>query len=356
TPDYESDLAEGLHTAEVWAGDWADNEVHEAWTFLVAAPVATSNSTSPGIMATFWPRPNAAGWNNSAVVVYFQGIDGGSGLASVTDTTVVTTDGTSQAITGTATDLQQNTATVQVTLNIDQTPPAFDPIADVSVEATGPDGVDGTAVTLPTVTATDNLTGPPTIQAGSLSSTLPFGTTVVDVSATDGAGNTSYGSINVIVRDTTPPVINISQRTLNVSSGYADGAYVSWPAGQVTATDAVTSSPQIFLSAESGSYFNSADNPNDTFFVYVLAVDEAGNSASDYFEIRFNGPAWQPPALIPTVQTDGMGTPYDGTGAGALQVGCWGPFWVCSTVTSSVIIPDTGLSSGRFIDLQNPKP
>jgi Chondroitinase B/HYR domain len=78
------------------------------------------------------------------------------------------------------------------------------PLADVTLEATGPQG----AVATYTASATDDKDGVvPVVFNPASGSTFPLGTTVVVATATDFAGNVATAFFNVTVVDTTPPEI-----------------------------------------------------------------------------------------------------------------------------------------------------
>lgn len=86
----------------------------------------------------------------------------------------------------------------------DTTPPVLTLPADFSVEATGPSGA---TVTF-TATAVDNVDGSvPVVCTPASGSVFALGSTTVNCSAHDVAGNTAHGSFHVVVIDTTPPVI-----------------------------------------------------------------------------------------------------------------------------------------------------
>ncbi|MDP2941530.1 MAG: PxKF domain-containing protein [Candidatus Omnitrophota bacterium] len=79
--------------------------------------------TLPVITAQALPQPNANGWNNTPVTVSFTATDIPSGILEVTDPILVTTEGENQYVTGEAVDLAGNTATTNVPVSIDLTPP-----------------------------------------------------------------------------------------------------------------------------------------------------------------------------------------------------------------------------------------
>jgi hypothetical protein len=81
----------------------------------------------------------------------------------------------------------------------DHTPPVLDPITNVVVSLPQNSTATAMAVTFPTPTATDD-SGTATVTTNPVSgSVFPVGTTTVDVTATDGAGNNATGSFTVTV-------------------------------------------------------------------------------------------------------------------------------------------------------------
>jgi len=72
------------------------------------------DKTDPAISYSVAPAPNANGWNNSDVTVTFACDDVLSDITSCTQPVIVSTDGASQVVTGTAIDKAGNTNTVTV--------------------------------------------------------------------------------------------------------------------------------------------------------------------------------------------------------------------------------------------------
>ena len=94
--------------------------------------------------------------------------------------------------------------TVALVAPADSTPPVLALPGNGVVEATGPSG----AVVTFSASATDAVDGLVAVTLNPTSgSTFPLGTTTVNASATDAAGNPATGSFTVTVRDTTAPVI-----------------------------------------------------------------------------------------------------------------------------------------------------
>lgn len=79
----------------------------------------------PQISATVTPAVNANGWHNSDITVDFSCIDAGSGVVTCPEPVFVVTEAAIQVITGTVEDVAGNSATTNVTLKLDKTPPVI---------------------------------------------------------------------------------------------------------------------------------------------------------------------------------------------------------------------------------------
>ena len=129
-----------------------------------------------------------------------------------------------------------------------------------------------------TAGASDALDPAPSFSAMPASGTVfPLGTTTVQASATDAAGNTATGSFTVTVQDTTPPVVT-PPANVSVPATSPSGAVVTYPAA--SATDAVTVSPVITYSQNGGTVFSIG-----TTTVNVSAQDAAGNIGRGSFTV-----------------------------------------------------------------------
>jgi hypothetical protein len=179
----------------------------------------------------------------------------------------------------TATDKAGNTATDSFNVIVqDTTPPVLDNIpADITKEATG---ASGAAVTYTAPTATDIVDGSVSVDCKPASgSTFPLGTTKVDCTATDKAGNTATDSFNVIVQDTTPPVIKVSSAISDGQQFYF-GDVPSAPT--CTATDIVSDN----VGCKVSGYATTVGPQTLTF----TATDNAGNTATQ--TIKYTVLAW----------------------------------------------------------------
>lgn len=144
---------------------------------------------------------------------------------------------------------------------------------DVSVSASGSD----TIVEYTNPTASDVVSGGLTVACTpSSGSSFAVGTTPVTCTTTDGAGNTSTSTFNIIVSDTTGPVLTLpADRTVEATD--SSGATVTF---SVTATDLVDGSIIPSCSPVSGSTFALG-----TTTVSCSATDSSDNTSSGGFLI-----------------------------------------------------------------------
>ncbi|NNE12466.1 MAG: hypothetical protein HKN41_09510 [Ilumatobacter sp.] len=152
----------------------------DAWNLPLE--VDTGDSTPPTISATSAPAPNPFGWNDTAVTVTFVCDDAESGVASCSGPVTVSTEGQGQIVTGTAVDVEGNSASISVALNIDLTGPVVDIVGfdDGDVLQTTP------SVTCTAADGLSGLFGPCTITTTPGTTTGEF---VVTATASDYAGN-----------------------------------------------------------------------------------------------------------------------------------------------------------------------
>ena len=168
-----------------------------------------------------------------------------------------------------ATDAHSNNATSSFKITVvDTTSPTLNLPADITAEATGPSG---TAVSY-TATATDLVDGSVSVSCIPVSgSTFAIGTTSVNCSATDFHGNTATGSFNIIIEDTTAPVI-AAHVDLTIEATSSAGATVTYT--NPTATDNYDSIITVSCLPISGSTFGLGDTT-----VTCTATDAVGNDA-----------------------------------------------------------------------------
>ncbi|HWS88315.1 MAG TPA: HYR domain-containing protein [Pyrinomonadaceae bacterium] len=178
-------------------------------------------------------------------------------------------------VTATAADSVGNSASAKFNVTVrDTTGPAFTLPADLVLEA---DSAAGAVATF-AASAEDAFSGPVQVSLSHQSgATFPIGTTTVNASSTDAAGNTSTGSFKVTVSDTTAPALN-APSDITVEATGPGGATAAFEA---TATDAVSGQLNVTFSTPSGSTF-----PVGTTQVTAAATDAAGNTASKTFNVN----------------------------------------------------------------------
>ena len=192
--------------------------------------------------------------------------------------------------------------TITFTVNVvDTVPPVLTLPASASAEASSPAG----AVVTFVATATDTVSGPVTPACTPPSgATFALGTTTVNCSARDAAGNVSSGSFAVTVRDTTAPVFSAAPNIGPIEGNTLGGATVSY--GNPSATDTVSGSVPVTCSPASGSVFAVGATT-----VTCTATDGARNTATKTFQVTVRDTT--PPSL--TVSANITTTATSVTGA-----------------------------------------
>jgi hypothetical protein len=175
-----------------------------------------------------------------------------------------------------ATDAAGYEGTATFTIEVqDQTKPVVTVPADVTAEATGPNGA---TVSYMGVTAIDDVDGPLTATCSQVSGTVfPLGATTVTCSATDEARNKGDNTFTVTVEDTTAPNLTVSTSRTAVATSAA-GAPVTFTGP--TAMDLVDGAVAASCDKASGSTF-----PLGSTTVVCTATDEAGNVGTESFTV-----------------------------------------------------------------------
>jgi hypothetical protein len=182
--------------------------------------VAFAVNPSGGGAITVSGQPSATAWYDDGAVINIQASPNtGYAYSSWSSDTASIVFNNSSASTA-ATIHGAGTITARFAL-ADTTPPVITVPADITVNATGPNG----AVVTYTASASDLVDGPVTVTCTPASgSTFPFGTTTVSCSAKDKAGNSALGSFKVTV-----PTVTV---TLLASNGSGlSGAVVQYYSG-----------------------------------------------------------------------------------------------------------------------------
>lgn len=167
--------------------------------------------------------------------------------------------------------------TKKCVVSTDSVAPTLTLPATIIAEATS---AAGAVVTFQT-TATDETApaAPPVTCSHSSGSTFPIATTTVSCSAQDAAGNKRDGTFDVVVRDTTKPVVDpVSAVSLEATGAGTTAGWIN-PA----ANDTVSGALATTCSPASGSSF-----PVGPTTVTCTATDAAGNTGSSTFTVTIS--------------------------------------------------------------------
>jgi len=279
----------------------------QAGKTATASATVNLDKTPPLITANAAPPPNAAGWNNSDVIVTYTCSDALSGIVQCPSPATVSTEGAKQNIVAQATDQAGNTTPVSTVLSIDKTPPT---ITATAAPAPNGAGWNNSNVTV-NFSCVDNLSG---VASCSGQQTVASEGQSQNVSgqATDIAGNTATGSITVSIDKTPPTIVQIStpdhisqlhggQVTVTVNDNFTVAQVVISVNGASLGT--FTTPPyQVNLQVPAGA------NAGDTLTVSVVATDQAGNSqtASRGVSVAADG------VIVGQVLSDTTGSPVQG--------------------------------------------
>lgn len=223
------------------------------------------DKTPPIITGVPITLPNANGWYNNDVLINFTASDNLSGLDNGTPDTIISTDGASQNITGTAIDKAGNSASFNVTgINIDKTPPKI-----IGSRTPAPNGNSWNNGDVNVhFDCSDSLSGVDSCTIESVVSTEGAGQSVSGT-ATDKAGNSASGVVSDINIDKTPPSITGSATTSSNTNGWYNHDVIV----HFTASDTVSG-----IYTVTHDSIISLEGINQS--VTGTATDKAGNSAS----------------------------------------------------------------------------
>jgi hypothetical protein len=168
---------------------------------------ALVDTAPPTITAAVNPPPNAAGWNHTNVTVTFTCADTGSGIATCPAPLVFSDEAANQPVSGMAVDKAGNSATANLTLNIDKTPPVVTASRSPDSNANGWNS----GPVIVTFAATDSLSD---VVPGSITAPVTLSADGANLSAagqaTDLAGNVGSVTSAGINIDRSAPVLTVT--------------------------------------------------------------------------------------------------------------------------------------------------
>ncbi|MDO8806201.1 MAG: FG-GAP-like repeat-containing protein [Elusimicrobiota bacterium] len=246
-----------------WCRDLAGNVTYATATVSV-------DLTTPAVSASQVPAQNAYGWNSGAVEVSFAGTDVLSGIAYCEPAKTISTEGSSQTVSGYCVDYAGLSSTVSYTASIDITVPV---ITHTRTPANA-DGWNNSDVAV-NFTCTDSLSG-----IRSCPDSITYSAEGLNIStttrATDLAGNFTDAAIQGINIDKTAPV------SASALAGiYRNGWYSSIVSVTLTSTDSLSGVKETYYSLDGGQYVLyeyvpvvSADGAHEVLY---YSTDKAGN-------------------------------------------------------------------------------
>src|SRR5438093_7700326 len=201
----------GVTTITYTVADGAGN------TNAATQTVTIDDTTAPTITGARLPAANAAGWNNTDVVVTFTCADVGSGIASCTSPVALSGDGAAQSANGTATDHAGNSTSTTVSgINIDKTKPVITYSGNAGAYT-----IDQMVVI--TCSASDGLSGMASNTCTGVNApayTLALGSHTLSATATDKAGNTGTASTTFTVGTTPTSLCTLTKQFVQSSAKY----------------------------------------------------------------------------------------------------------------------------------------
>jgi hypothetical protein len=244
------------------------------------------DQTPPSVSAQLLPPPNAAGWNNTAVSVFWNSVDASpsSGIATQPPATTVTSEGGGQVVTSAAScDPAGNCATGSVTVSIDLTPPV---IVAGAVTSPNANGWYRTPVTV-RFNCSDALSGVASCPTDAALTTNGVGQSATG-SARDRAGNTARATVAGIKIDTIAPTVTItgvtSGATYNLGAVPAAAcSTVDQLVGAGVATVASASTTRaaagVFATTCTGGTDDAGNTASPVSLTYTVTIGTGGGAA-----------------------------------------------------------------------------
>ena len=272
--------------------------------------------TAPPNVAVSYIAPNGNGWHNTDVVVRFEASDALSEIAFSSPDTIVSTEGSGQPVSGSATDNAGNTAGASTVINIDKTAPQ---ITATTSSAPNTHGWFGGDVSV-SFAASDSLSGLAFTSPETLVSSEGAGQDIVGT-ATDNADNSATASVILNIDKTAPQITAAANTAPNGYGWYGGNVVVSFAASDVLSGLAF-SSPDVVVSSE-----GAAQNIPGT------ATDKAGHTATASLVVNIDKTA---PAIALASRT-----PVNAAGWNNTDVALT---WNCSDALSGPVVNQVSAS------------
>src|SRR3989338_5395664 len=308
-----------------------------------AGPDQTVEATGPsGAPATL---DGTASSDPDGGALAYQWIEGGVEIATGAEPTV-TLSLDMHSIILTVIDDEGLTATDIVSVIVqDTTPPTITCPVNITAEATSSTGA---TVGYPPATATDTVSTTTIVYSQASGTVFTLGQTSITVTASDAAGNSASCSFDVVVQDTTAPIL--SNVPANISHQATSGAgrviYYTLPA----ASDMVDATPSVSCNPPSGSTFAIG-----TTTVTCTAADDAGNAATASFLVTITAPdsdADGLPDVADPCPSDATNTCNAG-GSGAAPVDEGGATVTTPDGSVSITFPPGAVSGDTTVSISN---
>ena len=173
--------------------------------------VLPGDATPPTVIGVADRAANAAGWYKAPVTIDWQATDDSGSAADPLDTVAATEGANVLYKSGSTCDPSGNCGFGTLLVSIDLTAPTITTSGTTMADATSPNGVNVSY----TATANDVLDPAPQLSCLPASGSLfAIGTTTVNCTASDRAGNTSTRTFVVEVRGASPQIVSLAQKTL----------------------------------------------------------------------------------------------------------------------------------------------
>ena len=227
----------------------------------------------------------------------------------------------------------------------DTTPPTIACPANLTVEAASSAGA---IVNYPLATATDTVSTPTIVYSQASGTVFPLGQTSITVTASDAAGNSASCSFDVVVQDTTAPIL--SNVPANISHQATSGAGRVVDYALPAASDIVDTTPSVACNPPSGSTFAIG-----TTTVTCTATDDAGNHATASFTVNITAPDADNdglPDVADPCPSDATNTCNAG-GSGAAPVDEGGGIVTTPDGSVSITFPHGAVSGDTTVSISN---